>query len=341
MTRPPRALLAGASLAFRAAVGLRGAGYGSGALPVRRVPNLCVVSVGNLRAGGSGKTPLAMFLAEALARAGVRTALVLRGYRGEMERRGGIVSRGEGALAVAAQAGDEAFLAAMRLRGVAVLAGRDRGALASLAAGEGFRVAILDDGFQHRGLHRDLDILLACPEDLDPGTALLPLGPLREPSSAASRADVVGGLAADWPRGDPGFLLSLAPECLVEPGWETRPLDSPGGARAFLVSGIARPSRFARTAGEAGFEVAGRAEFPDHHRFTTGDMARARREALEAGASLLLTTEKDLARGLPCPDGLPLAALRVSVRLVRGADLLARLVARAVGGDLSLSLSGA
>jgi tetraacyldisaccharide 4'-kinase len=341
MTRTPRALLAGASLAFWAAVGLRGVGYGSGALPVRRIPKLRILSVGNLRVGGSGKTPLAMFLAETLARAGVRTALVLRGYKGALERRGGVVSHGAGALAGSAQAGDEALLAAMRLSGVAVLAGRDRRALAALAACEGYRVAILDDGFQHRSLHRDLDILLACPEDLDPRTALLPLGPLREPPSAASRADVVGGLAGDWAQDDPGFLFSLAPECLVDPGWKTHPLDAAYCARAFLVSGIARPSRFARTAREAGLEVAGHAVFRDHHRFTSRDAQHVRREAVEAGASLLLTTEKDLARGFPRTDGLPLLALRVSVRLVRGADRLARLITHAVGTDLPLSLFGA
>ncbi|MDD5308171.1 MAG: tetraacyldisaccharide 4'-kinase [Deltaproteobacteria bacterium] len=339
MISRPLPLFAGASLAYGAAVRLREAAFASGFLPVRRASGICVVSVGNLRAGGSGKTPLAMFLAGAIARAGVPTALVTRGYRGSMERTGGVVSRGSGPLAGPEQAGDEAFLAAVRLPGVTVLAGGNRFASAVRAASQGLKVAILDDGFQHRHLHRDLDILLACPQDLDPATRLLPLGPLREPSSAASRAHLVGGLTEDWGQGDPGFLFSLVPECLVDFGWKPHPLDAERGARAFLLSGIARPSRFARTVRDAGFDVAGHAAFPDHHRFTASDLTRVGREARDLCASLVLTTEKDLARGFLHTGGPPLFAMRVSVRLARGSDRLASLLTRAIGDNSPLSFS--
>jgi tetraacyldisaccharide 4'-kinase len=303
---------------------VRRAARAAGFLPAERLEGGKVISVGNLRAGGSGKTPLALLLAGRLRDDGHAVSVLLRGYRGGFGRGGGLVSAGRGPLAPPRLAGDEAWLLARRLSGVRVRAGADRVAAARAEVAAGSRVVLLDDGFQHLALDRDLDLLLACPEDLDPRTRLLPAGPLRESPRAARRADLLLGLAGDWGgRADaPEVLLDVAPVALVDSGWKDRPLAGSEGSRVWLLAGIARPERFAATARRAGFRIAGRSFFADHHRFTPRELARVTAAARAAGADLLLTTEKDLARieGLALPA--ELRALRIDLAVARGDELL-------------------
>jgi tetraacyldisaccharide 4'-kinase len=317
---------------FGAAVALRRAAREAGFPLPARVEGASVVSIGNLRAGGSGKTPLTCLLAARLRDEGLATSIVLRGFRGAWERSGGLVSRGSGPLAPARLAGDEAWLLSRRLPGVRVRVGADRVAAARAEARAGARVILLDDGFQHWRLHRDLDLLLSCPEDLDPRTRLLPAGPLREPPRAARRADLLAGLARDWEdRSDPpAVLLDVAPGGLVDRDWREAPLAVSAGARAWLLAGIARPARFTDTARRAGFEVAGASFFADHHRFTATELDRVTAAARESGADLVLTTEKDLARldGLPLPPSF--RALRIDLAVARGDDILRARLAEVV-----------
>jgi tetraacyldisaccharide 4'-kinase len=280
---------------------LRNAGYDARLLPVRRVPGAAVISVGNLRAGGSGKSPLALLLARRLVELGRRPALVLRGYRGRMEHRGGVVSKGAGPLVGAVESGDEAVVAAR-------------------------------DGFQHRRIDRDLDLLLVAPEDLYPATEQLPVGPLRELADSAERADLLVGLERDWQGRDdaPDVLIRYVPIGLVDRSWDTEPMGSRSGARVHLLAGIARPERFAETAKGVGFEVCGTSFFDDHHRFGESDLDGVERQARENGAELMLTTEKDLARLERLETSLPLRALRIDVRVVRGERLLDRFLRSAL-----------
>jgi tetraacyldisaccharide 4'-kinase len=323
-----RALAAAFGLGTRA----RNAGYDAGVLPVRRVTGAAVISVGNLRAGGSGKTPLAMHLAARLGALGHRPALLLRGYRGRLEHRGGAVSRGDGLLVGASEAGDEAIEAARRLGSVQVRVGADRMASARAAVADGADVILLDDGFQHRRIHRDLDLLLVGPEDLEQSTRLLPAGPLREPIAAAARADLRSGFAADWEGRDdaPDVLIDYEPVALVAPDWSGVDLLVHRGARAHLLAGIARPERFVDSAARAGFEVAGASFFYDHHRYSRADLDRIDSAARDAGADLILTTEKDLARLDGIAPSLRLRALRIDVRFVSGERLLERFLRSAV-----------
>lgn len=311
---------------------LRNAGYDSGLLPVTRLDGARVISVGNLRAGGSGKTPLALLLAARLRDLGRRPALLLRGYRGRMEHRGGVVSRGEGPLVGAELAGDEAVVAARRLAGVLVRVGADRVASARAAVDDGADAIVLDDGFQHRRIHRDLDLLLVGPEDLDPGTRRLPAGPLRELADSAARADLLAGLNCDWQGCDdpPDVLVDHAPSGLVDRAWDACSLEDQHGVRAHLLAGVARPERFAGTARRAGFEIAGTSFFRDHYRFKARDIERIERAARGAGAELILTTEKDLARLDLLEASLPLLALRIEARIVQGERLLERFVRSAL-----------
>jgi tetraacyldisaccharide 4'-kinase len=191
---------------------------------------------------------------------------------------------------------------------------------------EGADAIVLDDGFQHRRIERDLDLLLASPEDLDPSTRLLPAGPLRERADSAGRADLLVGLDRDWrDRPDsPEVLVEHAPIGLVDRTWSVERVDSRPGARVHLLAGIARPERFAETAHHNGFDVCGSSFYPDHHRFDSEDLERVEHLASHARADLILTTEKDLARLDRLETTLPLRALRIGVRFVRGERLLER-----------------
>ncbi len=304
----------------------RGTLYDHGILPARRVAGLTVISVGNLRAGGSGKTPFAMYLAEHLRRSGERVALLLRGYRGRLEGTGGLVSTGEGPLVTGREAGDEAYAAARITQGIEIRVGGDRWRQVKLAKEGGATAVVLDDGFQHRRLHRDLDILLAAPEDLEKGNAdrLLPAGHLRETGDAAVRADLLGGFNRDWQGGAsrPEFTFSYRFRDLVAPDGARRELGDLVGGRVHLIAGIARPERFRETAEEAGLEVAGVSSFPDHHRFRPAELKQAVQKARAAGATTLLTTEKDLARLEGFVTDLSLFALGIRVAIDHGEETL-------------------
>jgi tetraacyldisaccharide 4'-kinase len=336
----PQSFRRGAAHLFGAAVGTRTAAYDAGLLPVRRVPGLGVISVGNLRAGGSGKTPLAMFIAQQLQDSGIQTALLLRGYKGTLERTGGLVSLGNGPTVDWTAAGDEAYMAALQLKGVQVWVGHNRFANARSAHATGARMAVLDDGFQHRRLHRDLDILLASPEDMHPETMLLPAGPLRDTYRAADQADLCGGFADDWRSSgpDPKLLFEYVPTHLVNRNDNGDHIPTPvkrhRGTPVYLVSGIARPERFEKTVGDAGFEVTGKSVFKDHHRFTAEDEAAIAVAATASGAEIILSTEKDLVRMSHFALALPLFALRVEVRLASGGDRLASQIASSFAFDI-------
>ena len=155
--------------------------YKSGVLRAERAP-LTVLSVGNLALGGSEKTPLVLELLDFLRRNGRRPALVTRGYKGAWERSGGVLSDGRTIAGTWREAGDEPFLAALRFPDAGVYVGKNRAASCRLAFDAGFDIAVLDDGFQHLRLRRDLDIVLH-----DPAART----PLREGSAALSAADIV------------------------------------------------------------------------------------------------------------------------------------------------------
>lgn len=325
-------MLAGASAAYGFAVKMRAAAYDRGFFPARRAPGLSVISVGNIRAGGSGKTPLAMWIAEQSRDAGFETALILRGYRGRMERSGGVVSVGSGPLVGSDDAGDEAYLAAVRLERIQVRVGADRLRQAVSAAEAGAEVAVLDDGFQHRRLHRDLDVLLASPADLSPSASLLPEGPMRERPGAARRSDLMVGLASDWKDQSrrPPVLVNYEPVRLVDSNGAPGPIGRIDGLRAYLLSGIARPERFRRTAETAGIEVAGESRFGDHHRFSERELSDVWDRAGAVRADAVVTTEKDLARMRGVDARLPVLALKVDVSIARGEDLLKESIVRTI-----------
>ena len=335
MSRVLGALLAGPGLLYRGAVALRNALYDSGRLRAHRLP-CAVVSVGNLSVGGTGKTPLASHLAGLLRDAGYRVGVLSRGYR----RIGGgsslLVSDGAALLADAPSAGDEPYLIARDNPSVPVAVGADRiEAARLLLAHHAAEVLVLDDGYQHRRLARDLDLLLLDGRDPWGNGKMLPLGPLREPLPAMKRADAIiltrsdgrapRGLEEALGRHNPGAALF---HCRLEPGTFVR-LDGESvaarslqGFAAYAFSGIARPERFEDDLRSLGVRLAGARRFRDHHRYSRRHLGDLAREARERGAEVMVTTEKDLVRIAAAPEGAPpLYALTLRVRFADGPDL--------------------
>lgn len=283
----------------------------------RRLP--CpVVSVGNLVVGGSGKTPLVAHLARVLLDQGERPAVLSRGYARRVHREGVVVvSDGHDVRVPAAEAGDEPFMLAQALAGVPVLVCPDRYVAGQQATRNLSATAcILDDGFQHLRLARDIDLLLVQPRDL--GETLLPFGRLREPLSSARAADAVVVPASEQEAAEVARALGLSTWFRLEAHYHAArgvrlPRTPTGDAEVhppspgqdvLAVSGIARPERFRAALQQQGWSVVDHVVHPDHHWFSADDLARADDRALSAGASAVITTEKDAVR-LPASSASP------------------------------------
>jgi tetraacyldisaccharide 4'-kinase len=253
-----------------------------------------VISVGNLSVGGTGKTPAVAHIARLLLGAGERPAILTRGYRRRQPTDGVlVVSDGRHILADLPRAGDEPLMLARALPGVAVLVGADRHLSGLLAERRlGCSVHLLDDGFQHVQLHRDVDIVLVAPEDLH--DRVLPAGRLREGREALSRADAI------VITGGPADLQAIAQSAGRSVVFHAR--TSVGSATAgsvFAVAGIARPQRFFDLLAASGWVVASTMTFPDHHWYARADLDRIAAAAHASAAHAVVTTEKDLVRLLP------------------------------------------
>ncbi|MBI3449713.1 MAG: tetraacyldisaccharide 4'-kinase [Acidobacteria bacterium] len=325
------ALLSPLAALYGGAVGARAFLYRRGWLGSETV-SVPVVSVGNLVAGGTGKTPVTALVARLLHEAGLNPAIVSRGYRGKRAVDPLVVSDGSGAPAVAAAAaGDEPVMLAGLLPSIPVVVARRRAEGARLAISRlGARSIVLDDGFQHVALRRDLDLVLVDAAAPFGNGRLLPAGLLREPPRALARAGAIlvtgaGGDPADllarWrPPGTPIFHVTVSPASLAlvraDASTETVDLSSLVGARVVAFAGIARPERFDSALRALGADVAEFHPFKDHHPFASGDVSRIIQAAARHGARALVTTEKDLARltGTPSLGDLArerLLALRV------------------------------
>jgi len=320
-----RAALRALSLPYAFAVRARGAAYGSGLIPVHHPP--CpVISVGNLTAGGTGKTPAVAYLARRVQEMNRFPAVLCRGYGAKTEQ------------------GLPDETASME-EGLAVYADPDRVASARRALADGADCVVLDDGFQHHRLGRDLDILLL--DVLDPwgGGRVLPAGFLRESPSAARRADaivltradqvapddrrkIVEALRASGARAEV-FLARHAPWRLE--GDLAGTPSTLKGMPAFLFSGVGNPAGFRRTAEDLGVGVLGETRFADHHDYRPEDVSAVAGEAERRGAKMLLTTTKDWVKVKSFPRGaMPLSSLRVRFEIFSGEERLKALVGAAL-----------
>jgi tetraacyldisaccharide 4'-kinase len=291
------------SRVFGLLVEARGKLYESGLLTTQRLSHP-VISVGNLTAGGTGKTPLVILLAETLRDEGFRPVVLSRGYR---RRSSGIVvvTTGSGPLVSWSDAGDEPFLIARRAAGVAVVVGADRYAAGQHAEEKRLgNLFILDDGFQHRRLFRNVDLVTVNPEEWAQGEKLFPSGTWREPGSALRRADAAivqtpGPAVQDLPI--PSFTVETVVDGVYREN-EMVSIDSLKNESVTVFAGIASPDRFFRAIEGLGINVTRQVRFRDHHAYTSRDI-------VELGAGIKLTTEKDAVK---LEGGTEIFHLRVS-----------------------------
>jgi tetraacyldisaccharide 4'-kinase len=281
---------------------------------VRRRLDAPVISIGNLTVGGSGKTPLAAEIARMLVQSGERPSILSRGYARQNTSEGVVVvSDGSSILAEVEESGDEPLMLARMVPGAAVLVSSSRFAAGRLAETRlGRTVHILDDGFQHFDLMRDIDLLVA-PDTLD-DVRTLPFGRFREPIDAAVAADA---LLVEVAQDSSPVVRAMAERLKVPTAFEfTRRLTGPQPDRpAFVFAGIARPERFFADLERGGWKLTGRRSFADHHHYSEQDVANIERDARRSGAQLILTTEKDLVRMRIRPE-LPVVPVPLEINIL-------------------------
>jgi tetraacyldisaccharide 4'-kinase len=322
-----RACLRVVETPYTLAVLIRNRRYDRGRAVAHRV-DVPVVSVGNLTLGGTGKTPMVKWLARRMQSFGARVAIVSRGYG-----------------AAAGQHNDEALELAEALPGVPHVQNRDRVAGAQHAIAE-FQpqVLLLDDGFQHRRLARDLDIVLL--DALEPFgfEHVFPRGTLREPLAGLaraqavclSRADAVSAAEREAIRQRVAQLAPQAAWCelthtasnLVNASGQTQPLESLAGQRVAVFCAIGNPAGFRHTLSTTGCQITTWREFPDHYAYTPADLTMLNAEAAASNAQIILCTQKDLVkiRQDKLAD-LPLWAVAIEMQFLRGQEALESKVA--------------
>lgn len=289
--------------------------------PEARVRLRCpVISVGSLAVGGSGKTPAVAALSRLLLDLGERPAILSRGYARREARDGvTVVSDGRRVRADVDRAGDEPLMLARWVPRAAVLVSADRHLAGALAERKlGATVHLLDDGFQHVRLERDINLLIVEAADVRESRPM-PAGRLREPLAAAREADAVVAIGNDIELQEIADRLQPARvfrgQRILDPPRLDGEVSSSGqtpaaGRRVLAVAAIARPDPFFDAVRRAGFDPAATMRFRDHHAFTPKDIDRIDAEARRVGADMLLTTEKDLVRLRPFrPLPLPIAVL--------------------------------
>jgi len=316
---------------------LRNRLYDLGILPSFGV-SAKVVSVGNITVGGTGKTPLVETLARFFSEQGHRVAVVSRGY-GRRGKKVLTVSDGNSILEDPQTTGDEPLLLARHLPEVPVLVGADRVAAAQMAVDSfGSTLILLDDGFQHRRLTRDLDVVALRSGNPFGNGLVLPAGPLRERKRNLARADVIvmtgvagsGGPGAGIPleKFDPGKIV----EAIYEPvGWrrysqgKILPPEHLRGKSVLAFSGIGNPASFDAMLASLGVKSAGHRVFPDHHRYTDTEWKRILGRAESLGVVAVVTTEKDAARSrLSWEGAVPLYFLVIRLEVTGGRETMNR-----------------
>lgn len=316
------------SLLYGGAVRLRNLLYDCGIFKTRKI-ECKVISIGNITVGGTGKTPMVIMLANLLKERGYRPAVLSRGYGGRNRNSINVVSDGKRIFMEHDEAGDEPALIAGLVSDVPVITGRRRYLTGRYALERlGADILILDDAFQHRGLSRDIDIVLLNGESPFGSGFLLPRGTLREPAKALNRADVIVLTGADQKEEIaptvkglvpvPTFRGYRRPKDLVQGnGDDIYPLEYLKGKTVCAFAGIAEPESFKRTIKFLGGEVVAFVRFPDHHRYTERDLKEIRRESLNHSAAITITTEKDGIKLTGFPDFLcDIYMLRIEMEII-------------------------
>lgn len=277
-----------------------------------KVPGVEIICIGNITVGGTGKTPAVQFFAKKLTAMGKKVAVVSRGYRGKRKTEPLVVSDGKKIFVTARESGDEPYIHALNLK-VPIIVGKNRYEACKYAVEKfGVDTILLDDGFQHRKLQRDRNIVLidaTCPFGWG---ALLPKGTLREDfKKAAKRADEFIITKADLVAETelekikrflkvkfkkPVSVAKHGVTSLCDLDGNAKPLFWVSGKRVLLFSGLANPLNFEKTVISLNPEYIERVDFMDHHNFKPKDYELIKRRAKSMNADFVITTEKDLVK---------------------------------------------
>jgi tetraacyldisaccharide 4'-kinase len=317
------------SLIYLVAVKIRIILFQSGVLKPRRLPRR-VVSVGNITAGGTGKTPMVLALARVFQRENLRVAILSRGYKRKSSSRITLVSDGKEILSSVAEAGEEAYFLAKELKGVIVAVGKNRYRTGQyLLRKFDIDLFILDDGFQHLNLHRDSNILLLDAEKPFGNGFLLPRGLLREPTDGIKRATLSlltrKGLFEDTSESYstlsnfgmiPTYLVSFVPDGFRDVATsEHFSIESLEGRSALLVSGIGNPTAFRNLAEACKIKVVRELVFPDHHLYQPDDIDAIYDIARSRNVELVITTDKDAVKLTSCKrSDIPMLVLKLKMK---------------------------
>jgi len=344
------------SLIYSAAVRLRLLAYNRGFLKAKTLAAF-VVSIGNITAGGTGKTPFIAMLTEWAAHNGFRAAILSRGYKGKSNQQSSVVSDGQGLISSVHDAGDEPLLLAKKLPSTPVLISKDRYAIGDMALRLfNSELLLLDDGYQHLSLYRDLNVLLIDANRQFGNGWLLPLGPLREPLKEIERADlIVMTRCNERERGDnlvrflretapgkPVLRSSHIPEKVIFPSsGEIHPPQILAGKNVMAFAGIAHPDDFLEMVTGLGAHVREFKGYPDHHSFDQSDIQALESWSRRPEIDFLLTTEKDWVRiDGTRGDGLNIAVLVVKIKLLEDSNVLFDIIERGIRGSKGLTNEG-
>ena len=331
-----RLALTALSWPYAAVVRVRNHLYATGRLKAHRV-NVPVLCVGNLTTGGTGKTPLVVWLCRYLQEKHVHCAILTRGYKTQ-----------------AGELSDEPALLAAQCPDTPVIVNPDRvaGAVEAIRR-HNAQVLVMDDGFQHRRLSRDLDVVVIDATRPFGYGRVLPAGLLREPITGLRRAgavvltrcdqvaeDTLKRIEDDIRRINPDLVLARSSHVPIGirtfAGTEIE-MEQLRGQRVFAFCGIGNPQSFFRTVEQAGGMLVGSTVFDDHYHYASGDLDRIRAEAVRQKAWLVVTTQKDwtkISRLAGPREDPPLTCLTVELQITAGAERLTALIHRVVGGTM-------
>ncbi len=316
----PRLILSVLSEIYCALISIWDILYRTGIFSRRRL-SCRVISIGNITVGGTGKTPMTIYIAGMLTELGYKVVVVSRGYRGRVGKKGGIVSNGREILMGPDLSGDEPFMMAARLNNIPVVVGQNRHNTGLIAVRD-FNpdIILLDDGFQHRKLFRDIDLLLLDSERPFGNSRLVPRGVLREPAVSIKRADAfiltrsssdntgirdkISAVSNKQPVFDAFnrfYYFIVKKSVVLTPAADfcnelSEDFSSFAGKKVVAFSGIAGNVHFRKTIEEYKCELLEFFGFSDHYRYTVGDIERISKSIRDKTADLVMTTEKDFAR---------------------------------------------
>ena len=318
-------LLLPLSILFRAIIAIRNYLYDTNRLKARTLP--CkVISIGNITTGGSGKTPTVEFLSLYLKSLGKNVGIISRGY-GRTSKNTKIVTDGINKPTSWEICGDEAFLLANKLDNIPIIVGKSKyDSGLKMATEFNTDIIIIDDGFQHRSLHRDLDIVLVNSKDTSIDHRPVPLGALREDLSNLKRADLIVYTKSNIHNTSDYLINALnhikvnkikslldIGDKLIDSNNKEINIDIIRSKNVYLLSGIGDNEGFKKTVEKIGCNVLGHKKFIDHHSYKVKDIKKVHQKAIKIDAKYLITTEKDIIKMKSFEFELPIYAIKMKL----------------------------